>query len=90
MFDQLNREKVFDGILEALEEMPEELRQMFVLGHYRGLSATQIAQEIGQEQQKVETLLRRADEFLYKKLRSLRAARTPDRSRDCLTAPATA
>ena len=65
------REKLFDRILEALNEMPNLPRQAFILGHYQGLSSEEIATRIGAEQQDIRFLLRRANTVLYERLSPL-------------------
>ncbi len=62
------REKLFDRIIEALNEIPHLPRQVFILSHYKGLSSEEIATRIGVEQQDVRFLLRRANTFFYERL----------------------
>ncbi len=62
------REKLFDRLIEALNEIPNLPRQVFILSHYQGLSFEEIATRIGVEQQDVRFLLKRANTFFYDKL----------------------
>ena len=67
--NELKREELFDQIIQALAEMPDLLRQTFVLSHYQGLSPDEIAAKVDVKKQDVPFLLRRADSLLYQKLR---------------------
>ncbi|MDA2930337.1 sigma-70 region 4 domain-containing protein [Acidobacteria bacterium AH-259-O06] len=69
--NSLEREKLFDRIIEALNEMPNLPRQAFILSHYQGLSSEEIAIRIGVKQQDIRFLLRRANTFLYERLSPL-------------------
>ena len=74
--DQSERDELFHQILKVLNEMPDLLRQTFILSHYKGLSLDQIARKIGVEQQDAALLLKRANTFFYKKLEPLITPRT--------------
>ncbi len=67
--DEPKREELFDRIIQALAEMPDLLRQTFILSHYQGLSPDEIATKVAVKKQDVPFLLRRADRLLYQKLR---------------------
>ena len=69
--DQPERDQLFHRILKVLNEMPDSLRQTFMLSHYNGLSLDQIARKIGVEQQDASRLLKRANTFFLKKLKPL-------------------
>ena len=69
--DQLERDELFHRILKVLDEMPDLLRQTFILSHYNGLSLDQIARKIGVAQQDAPPLLRRANTLFYEKLELL-------------------
>ena len=69
--DQPERDQLFHRILKVLNEMPDSLRQTFMLSHYDGLSLDQIARKIGVEQQDASLLLKRANTFFLKKLEPL-------------------
>ncbi len=75
--DQSERDELFHQILKVLNEMPDLLRQTFILSHYKGLSLDQIARKIGVEQQDAALLLKRANTFFYKKLEPSITPRTP-------------
>ena len=75
--DQLKREVLFESIVEAIGEMPDLLRQAFILSHYKGLSEKEIAVHVGVDEQKVRFLLGGADSFLSEKLRPLIATDSP-------------
>ena len=66
--DQPERDSLFHRILKVLNEMPDSLRQTFMLSHYNGLSLDQIARKIGVAQQDAPPLLRRANTLFYEKL----------------------
>ena len=70
------REQLFDSIIEALEEMPALLRQVFVLSHYRDLSADEISIDIRLENQDIPSLLRLANRAFYQNLRLTIATKT--------------
>ena len=67
--DEPKREELFDRIIQALAEMPDLLRQTFILSHYQGLSPDEIATKVDVKKQDVPFFLRRADRLLYQKLR---------------------
>ena len=69
--DQPERDQLFHRILKVLNEMPDSLRQTFMLSHYNGLSLDQIARKIGVEQQDASLLLKRANTLFFKKARTL-------------------
>ena len=78
--DQLDRERLreqlFDWIIKAIQEMPALLRQVFVLNHYRGLSADEISIDIRLENQDIPSLLRLANKAFYQNLRLTIATKT--------------
>ena len=67
--NSLEREKLFDRIIEALNEIPNLLRQVFIFSHYQGLSPDEIATKVGMKQHDISFLLRRANSLFYEKLR---------------------
>ncbi len=69
--DQPERDELFHRILKVLNEMPDSLRQTFMLSHYNGLSLDQIARKIGVEQQDAPSLLKRANTLFHEKLEPL-------------------
>ncbi len=75
--DQPERDQLFHRILKVLNEMPDSLRQTFMLSHYDGLSLDQIARKIGVEQQDAPSLLKRANTLFHEKLEPLITPRTP-------------
>ena len=69
--DQPERDELFHRILKVLNEMPDSMRQAFMLSHYNGLSLDQIARKIGVEQQDASSLLKRANTLFHEKLEPL-------------------
>ena len=69
--DQPERDSLFHRILKVLNEMPDSLRQTFMLSHYNELSLDQIARKIGVEQQDAASLLKLANTLFYEKLEPL-------------------
>ena len=63
------KEELFDVILESLEEMPDLLRQVFVLSHYRAHSPAEIASKVGVREEDIFFLLKCANKLFYQKLK---------------------
>jgi DNA-directed RNA polymerase specialized sigma24 family protein len=71
---QSNREGLYAGIVENLRQMPAQLRQVFVLRHYRGYSPAEIAVVTGIQESSVGLLLKQAEALVYQRLRSIRSS----------------
>jgi len=65
-----NREILYTQIIEALAKMPEELREVFVLNHYEGMTDGAIATEIGIRPPELETLVWQANSAFQRALGS--------------------
>ena len=64
----LNRDELFSQIREALSEISDLPRRVFVLAHYRGLPDSRIAAEMGLETWEVPLLRRDAEETICHRL----------------------
>ncbi|HEY4414022.1 MAG TPA: RNA polymerase sigma factor, partial [Gaiellaceae bacterium] len=62
------------GLQDVLEQLPESQRRAILLREWQGLSYREIADELGQSQAAVETLLFRARRNLAAKLERVRAS----------------
>jgi RNA polymerase sigma factor (sigma-70 family) len=62
------REQLYSGILQSLEELPDSLRRIFVLRHYRGYQPSEIARLLELNEDEIPTLLKRAEQHLYRSL----------------------
>lgn len=65
-----NREVLCLRIREALDRMPERLREVFVLTHYRALPEGAIARRLGIQQPELETLVWTANSAFHRALRN--------------------
>ena len=72
------REQLLERILEVLEQMPEQLRQSFMLSHYQGLSPLQLGHRLRVDEATAKDLLRQANRLFLDKLHRYQA---PDGSR---------
>ena len=61
----LNRQKLTERILATVENMPEPMRCVFVLTHYRGFEPEQVESRVGLGADQVLTLIRQAQRHLY-------------------------
>lgn len=68
--EEQRREELFEKIVDTLGEMPDSLRDVFALSHYRGLSVSEIAVELGRTEEEVRCLLEKANEFFSEQLSS--------------------
>ncbi len=68
--NRLNRDELFSQIREALGEISDLPRRVFVLAHYRGLPDSRIAAELGLETWEVPLLRRDAEETIGQKFSS--------------------
>jgi DNA-directed RNA polymerase specialized sigma24 family protein len=55
-------------IVEAVYQMPTQVRRVFVLSHYRGLSLQEIAGSLGIKEKEAESLLRWGNTFFHRTL----------------------
>lgn len=69
------RTELSNAILEAVEDMPSILGQIFSLRHYSNLSIREIARQLGISEGQASTLLLQADQILYRRLRSFHTRR---------------
>jgi hypothetical protein len=67
------REKVADTILDALAQLPDAQRSIFVWSHYRGYRPEQIAEILRCSLSEVQTTLRLTSSILYQRTRALLA-----------------
>lgn len=70
--DLNQREILFSRIVEILDEMPESLRDVFVLTHYEGKSPSEVASILGIPESDFGSLLIQANQYFYRTLRRLR------------------
>ncbi|UCF38410.1 MAG: hypothetical protein JSU96_06085 [Acidobacteriota bacterium] len=66
------REVLFDEIVRVLDEMPEELREAFILNHYLGRTPEQIAAQTGSQRKDLDARLEVANRIFFRSLRLLR------------------
>jgi len=64
------REVLYSQIMDALETMPERLREVFVLTHYEGMSEEAIASKIGIKQPDLESIVWEANSAFEHALKS--------------------
>ena len=62
------RKELFSQITQALSEISDLARQVFVLAHYRGLSDSRIAAELGIRTREIPLLRKYAEERICQKL----------------------
>ncbi len=65
---ELDRDQLFQQIIEALNQMPDLMRQVFILSHYQEVSPDDIASKIGVKEEEIPFLLKCAEDLLYQKL----------------------
>ena len=65
------REKATQIVLETLARLPEALRNIFVLSHYRGCSVDQIAGMLDWRAPEIEAALDAISSTLYRRTRRL-------------------
>lgn len=61
----LERRNLSNRIVEAVNQMPPNVRGVFILSHYRGLSAKEIAEELEILETEAESLLISGNTILY-------------------------
>lgn len=59
-----DREKLFEKITAALERMPDDMREAFILRRYQRLAPEEIAGRLGIAADQLDLLLGQADELL--------------------------
>jgi DNA-directed RNA polymerase specialized sigma24 family protein len=64
------RDLLYSQILEALDIMPETLREIFVLQHYNGLTQQAIARKTGIEPIQLSSLVSEANSTFQRALKS--------------------
>ncbi len=85
--ERLNRDELFSQIREALSEISDLPRRVFVLAHYRGLPDSRIAVAVGVETWEVPLLRRDAEETICHRLSSSIRFRTRTEPRRNRRAP---
>ena len=55
--------------MKALDELPEQTREIFVLNRLRNKSRKEIAESLGVSQQKVDYHIHKANDYLSRKLK---------------------
>lgn len=66
------RHEVFEAIIHSLNAMPENMRKVFVLSHYHGRPADEIATKLRLGAEDVAQLLSEANVRFFEGVRSLR------------------
>ncbi|HEY2931307.1 MAG TPA: sigma factor-like helix-turn-helix DNA-binding protein [Acidobacteriota bacterium] len=66
---QETREELFDLILASINEMPELLRQVFVLSRYHGKTPAEIANQVRVSEKDIASLINTAYTLFYRSLR---------------------
>ena len=66
----LNRDELFSQITQALSEIADLPRRVFVLAHYRGLTDSRIAADVGVETWEVPLLRKDAEATICQRLSS--------------------
>lgn len=66
---QGTRDELFDLILASINEMPELLRQVFVLSRYHGKTPDEIASQVRVSEKDVAPLISTAYTLFYRSLR---------------------
>jgi DNA-directed RNA polymerase specialized sigma24 family protein len=67
-FTYQRRDALFRHILYALDEMPAELREVFMLRHYEHLSVEEMASRMSLDATGLAELLERANGIFFKNL----------------------
>ena len=66
---QETREELFDLILASIDNMPELLRQVFVLSRYHDKTPSEIAKQVRVDEKDVPSLVNTAYVLFYRSLR---------------------
>nr|WP_084684834.1 RNA polymerase sigma factor RpoE [Methylohalobius crimeensis] len=85
--DVLLSEEVAEGVRQAIEELPEELRTAITLREFEGMSYEEISQTMNCPVGTVRSRIFRAREAIDKKLRILRAGMREKKKRNEKTEP---
>ena len=86
--NSLKRDELFSQITEALSEISDLPRRVFVLAHYRGFPDSRIAAEVGVETWEIPLLRRYAEATICQRLSTpipFRARTEPRRDRRVLS-----
>ena len=67
-FSYQRRDALFRDIVHSLEEMPVDLREVFVLSHYEHLAVDDIARRMSLAPRELDDLLERANEIFFRNL----------------------
>lgn len=70
-FESNKREILYSQIIEALETMPDRLREVFVLKHYEGMSEQAIATRTGIRPQELAAIVWKANSTFQQSLRKV-------------------
>ncbi|GAB4110271.1 MAG: hypothetical protein Kow001_10970 [Acidobacteriota bacterium] len=70
-----SRDGLFERILRTLQQMPPELRDIFVLSHYEGRGPRDIAAALSLEEGEIPRRLKEANALFLRIMRSNRAVR---------------
>jgi len=65
-----NRDVLYSQILDALDTMPERLREVFVMQHYDGMTQQAIAHKTGIQPAELASLLWEANSTFQRALKS--------------------
>jgi len=63
------RNSLFNEIRQVLQEMPEELREVFTLSHYANKNSQEIAKVLGLPPSEVSSRLSMANRLFFRSLR---------------------
>jgi RNA polymerase sigma factor (sigma-70 family) len=66
--DSSKRDILYSQIMDALDKMPERLREVFVLKHYEGMSEQVIASRTGIQPMELAAMLWKANSILRRSL----------------------
>ena len=64
-----NRDILFEQIVKVLDHLPAELKEVFVLTHYDGLSLEEVAASTGVDVETAARRLQAAKQVFYRHLR---------------------
>jgi DNA-directed RNA polymerase specialized sigma24 family protein len=70
-----SRDGLFERILRTLQQMPPELRDIFVLSHYEGRCPREIAASLSMEEGDISRRLKEANALFLRIMRSNRTVR---------------
>ncbi len=70
-----SRDGLFERILRALQQMPPDLRKVFVLSHYEGCSPQEIAARLSLDEGETMRRMKEANALFLRTMRATRAVR---------------